>query len=453
MNSTSLYKYLLSIVLVLNFQFGNCQSKEIASINNYIKFSNECVHGMLIVHRLLENFNQEVNKFVNLESHQVNFYSNKDLPKNIFEDPDSWFYEISPKKLFEICQKQTNNLQTKDLASLNRFAIEMNGLIDRINLIRFQAESLILEKDMTIRDNQEMIYEVLENGVKLFDDFYDKYSGLQLQINQILEKNPSWNKYPEIRKVHSLTQEMLKDLRTKEDNDWEGKLLMLQQKIDAAKVVGIIDDKILKINNAAVQFIKTADVPDEYKLYGKYYYYHNSKLLNLINRYGNGYVNNTNNLISNKGLLLMEIPHFYQVIYPSRWMEDIPLMSTDPMINIIPRELKNREIVVSDRVIIVDKKVVTLELYDHKMIDGDIVSVNFNGDWILENYKLKGKPFKIDIQLNDDGKNYLLLHAVNLGDRPPNTMALKYIYKGKEELVILSSNLDESELIEIQIDP
>ena len=69
-------------------------------LNNYVNFSNESTHGLLIVHRLLENFNKNINKFVDLPDQQINFYSNKDLPQDIFEDPENWFYDISPNEWY-----------------------------------------------------------------------------------------------------------------------------------------------------------------------------------------------------------------------------------------------------------------------------------------------------------------------------------------------------------------
>ena len=93
---------------------------------------------------------------------------------------------------------------------------------------------------------------------------------------------------------------------------------------------------------------------------------------------------------------------------------------------------------------------IVLNLFDYKIQDGDIVSINFNGDWILENHSIETKASELTLKLNPNGKNYILLHAESVGRRPPNTMGIKYTYKGEERELELKSDLDNSELIEIR---
>ena len=76
-----LFFFLLVFTIEVDAQAS--QKQQAASLNNYVYFTNESVHGLLIVHRLLENFNQKINKYVDLESTQFNFYSNADLPRNL----------------------------------------------------------------------------------------------------------------------------------------------------------------------------------------------------------------------------------------------------------------------------------------------------------------------------------------------------------------------------------
>lgn len=70
--------------------------------------------------------------------------------------------------------------------------------------------------------------------------------------------------------------------------------------------------------------------------------------------------------------------------------------------------------------------------------------------WVLRKQLLKNEPYELKLRLNDSGRNYLVLHAENIGKRPPNTMALKYTYRGKEHEIILNSDMQQSELIEIE---
>ncbi len=445
-----LKRYFILFLGVLFVFIGKAQNAEIQSLNNFVNFSNECTHGMLIVHRLLENFNQEVNKFVDLESHQINFYSNKDLPKDIFQDDENWFYDTSPNEWFEICKNTTSS--GANLAPLMQSARKMKSHIGAINQLRFTAENYLKSNDLNEREHQEKIYEILEEGVALFENFYLEQEVLRKNLESYVSSRGIAPNTDAIRSIHQKVRALMEDLRYKNDNDWANDLQVLKDQLKQSNFSGETRRKLTSFLEASTRFIETAEVSEEYKLYGKYYYYHNSQLLNFANRYGNGYVSSYNmKLEDDAALKMMEIPHFYKVIYPSKLLEDVPLASTDPLIVDIPDKLKDRLITINDRKIQVESEVLSLEIFDHKMIDGDIVSVNFNGDWILEEHQLKGKPYILDVKLNKEGKNYLLLHAVNLGKQPPNTMALRYSYKGKKETVVLSSDLNESELIEIEL--
>ncbi len=83
---------------------------------------------------------------------------------------------------------------------------------------------------------------------------------------------------------------------------------------------------------------------------------------------------------------------------------------------------------------------IRLVLYDNGEIDGDTVTVFYNGAIIINNIALSSKPFEITLPLNrSDSINTIELMANNLGRIPPNT-ALMLILTGKErhELRVLS---------------
>lgn len=115
-----------------------------------------------------------------------------------------------------------------------------------------------------------------------------------------------------------------------------------------------------------------------------------------------------------------------------------------------PKTLENRNIVGKNKIKVKSRKI-ELEIWDQGIEDGDIISLNLNQRWILENYTIKKRKKIIEITL--DGKeNYLILHALNLGSSPPNTVALA-IRDGKNiHKTLLNSNLKASDSIEITYD-
>lgn len=74
---------------------------------------------------------------------------------------------------------------------------------------------------------------------------------------------------------------------------------------------------------------------------------------------------------------------------------------------------------------------VQLLFYDAEKEDGDIVSINFNGAWVLEKYYLKKKltqaPHTINLSLIPNFENYIFTKAWNLGSIPPNTLTVEIV--------------------------
>ncbi|MEO6548586.1 MAG: N-acetylmuramoyl-L-alanine amidase [Ferruginibacter sp.] len=71
-----------------------------------------------------------------------------------------------------------------------------------------------------------------------------------------------------------------------------------------------------------------------------------------------------------------------------------------------------------------------VDLYDDGDIDGDIVSVYYNGKLLLNNKKLTEKPLTLNLSTDPSiAENELLIYAENEGDIPPNT-ALMIVTEG-----------------------
>ena len=91
-------KFLVFCLLTLTVALS-AQKKEPNPLIYHLRFVNETNHGMLIIHRLLELYNQELNKHVDLDNYPLNNFSNADFKENIFEDQSRSYYEIAPFKL------------------------------------------------------------------------------------------------------------------------------------------------------------------------------------------------------------------------------------------------------------------------------------------------------------------------------------------------------------------
>lgn len=159
--------------------------------------------------------------------------------------------------------------------------------------------------------------------------------------------------------------------------------------------------------------------------------------------------------ISKKDSVLKAISEYkenYQVWKPSY---DDTLVA----VNITPRKVVNyvteseytkRENVITNE-IEVESDSLQVDVYDNGEVDGDIISVFFNKQLILNSQKLTHKSIHIYLALDTTkNSNEISMFAENLGLIPPNT-ALMVIMDGKKKYEIrVSSNLEKNATIRLK---
>jgi hypothetical protein len=92
-----------------------------------------------------------------------------------------------------------------------------------------------------------------------------------------------------------------------------------------------------------------------------------------------------------------------------------------------------------------------VSIYDNGEIDGDMISIFYNRQLILNNQKLTHKSIKIDLVLDSlKAANEITMFAENLGLIAPNT-ALLVIDDGKNKFELrISSSLEKNATIKIR---
>lgn len=475
--------------------FTWCYSQEdIDHINKEVLFINESIHGVLVLHRIYENFNQEINKYVDLPSHDLNNYSNEDLPPDVFDDPNKWFYDISPNQLFAEISDSKNHLSTRSLLK------SIHTATVKINKDRLQLENTIKSQDLnqlsTIQeiylDFEEIInvFKGLQNNIKIYDQLVQK----AMFSNELIESQKQvYAAFVEIhfdikKAVRSIGKNNQSSVRNtikkiKKERSWLLKcineLSSEQEKASLKNIYAKIDELIKQLD----QYITNPALPEEYNLFGKGYYYQNVVLLTIMNRYGNGYVNSLNSFFEKydwKVINLTEEPHYLKIIYPettpkdllAKPPENITTISELKEVNLTKQEeqsptpqrddffTKGDEKeklkvqlptkIVQNHTLIVDSLSFEIELYDHLIKDGDRVSINVNGEWIFNDISLEKEPQRIRLSIDPNKENFILVQAVNIGWRPPNTVGLTYRSNGKVENMLLKTDLNSSELINIK---
>lgn len=120
----------------------------------------------------------------------------------------------------------------------------------------------------------------------------------------------------------------------------------------------------------------------------------------------------------------------------------------------------NKDTIEYQQTITVKQPNVKLLFYDAEKEDGDIVSINFNGAWVVERYYLKKKhtqtPKSINLSLIPGFENYIFTKAWNLGSIPPNTLTVEIVSPNSNtpnQIVNITSKIGKSGAIKLVYQP
>jgi hypothetical protein len=105
----------------------------------------------------------------------------------------------------------------------------------------------------------------------------------------------------------------------------------------------------------------------------------------------------------------------------------------------LPNGLEKRESKVFETIPI-DEEEITVNLYDNAEIDGDIITVLFNGDVVVSQKTLSDKPIVVKLKAIRGRDNTLTMYAENQGRIPPNTAIMRVQNGEQYHKVFLSAD-------------
>lgn len=492
-------------LLLPTISWGQLSSEQVEYVNEQVLYLNESIHGLLVAHRIYEGYNQSINKYIDLPSYEINNYSNEDLPDNIFEDPEKWFYERSPRSIYQklLMDKRRTSLPINSWT----FIANTNNTITFVNQERGEIEAVLQSEELSQVASVQTVYAELEKMIEYYDRVKDNVKGVEremlssyLSVSLTEQKKQVYTAFIEvhydikkaIRQIRKDNQSGVINTVNKVEKELSWLSLCINKITDTGQRAELlrIRDIIGQITEDLRNYIDNPQVPKEYSSFGKGYYYHNVKILTQINRYGNGYVSTLNSFFSKykwQVIHLIEEPHFLKILYPEKI--DIDILKSDslaPKLDIKELTKPKPEItsyqfaeldssetdgltdvmkatpepseekmavppsIINVQTITVDTVSFELELYDHRRKDGDRVSINVNGDWLFENISLENKPQRVKLTINPNEPNYIMIKAENVGWMPPNTIGVKYRSKsGRVKNVFLKQDLKENEALQI----
>lgn len=97
------------------------------------------------------------------------------------------------------------------------------------------------------------------------------------------------------------------------------------------------------------------------------------------------------------------------------------------------------------KTITIENPTFKLDFYDNGVIDGDSISVFYNGRLVLSHQMLSEKPISLELKLDKNvSENIVTMYADNLGTIPPNT-ALMVVTDGKKRYEVrMESDTEKS---------
>lgn len=130
-----------------------------------------------------------------------------------------------------------------------------------------------------------------------------------------------------------------------------------------------------------------------------------------------------------------------------------PTIEKKPDTIAIPKTVTQRKNKEQSR-IEVDVKTIKLKVYDNAIMDGDTVSILFNGKMLLAHQLLSEKGIELNIELDENNPhNEITLFAENLGSIPPNTALIVVTAGTKRYELFASASLEENAVLVFDYKP
>jgi myo-inositol-hexaphosphate 3-phosphohydrolase len=152
------------------------------------------------------------------------------------------------------------------------------------------------------------------------------------------------------------------------------------------------------------------------------------------------------------------LPGVVKIITPEKPKDSSALVITAP-VNIktdsasLPKPMKQRKNKEQKR-IVVDVKTINLKVYDNAIMDGDTVSILYNGKMLLTHQLLSEKGVELTIELDEkQSRHEITLFAENLGSIPPNTALIVVTAGTKRYELFASASLEENAVLVFDYKP
>ena len=118
----------------------------------------------------------------------------------------------------------------------------------------------------------------------------------------------------------------------------------------------------------------------------------------------------------------------------------------------LPEKFEKRSSKVFETIEVKEEEVY-ISIYDNGEIDGDVITVIFNGAIVLANQTLSDQPISFRLKLKKGIENTLTMYAENQGKTPPNTAIMRIQHGENYQKVLLSADEKQNASVVFKVVP
>ena len=152
------------------------------------------------------------------------------------------------------------------------------------------------------------------------------------------------------------------------------------------------------------------------------------------------------------------LPPVVKIITPEKPKDSLPPVVLAPVKKpadsiAVPKTITQRKNIEQSH-IEVNVKTLNLKVYDNAIMDGDTVSILYNGKMLLTHQLLSEKGIELNIELDEkQTRHEITLFAENLGSIPPNTALIVITAGTKRYELFASASLEENAVLVFEYKP
>lgn len=291
--------------------------KKHKAVNSYIVFANETIHLLWELHIKLEKFNREVNEYQAEEKPSITFNAKNLVSDFAFDSrlkavcttkPADIGIRVDLKDLYEKTSVENGYIPMSQRIQLNRHRDEMYFDLISILSLTDSLNQYVKIRQYRVDKKLSRAYKMLKEFSKIYTRIQTHKDNLEKICKQLAEPIPPALK--SLQNIMTYSRDILVAIR----DDDKGKLPQMNRMLESA----VAEAERLKVNSRenllglelyynqensgyshmveyaeqiqirADEFLNKGFYADEYKVYGKAYYYYNERMLAIFNHHKYG---------------------------------------------------------------------------------------------------------------------------------------------------------------------